>query len=121
MVGGMKRAVLSVSVAVVAAAVLVGCSSLKRARLAQEARRDLVGLTRGALIECAGEPDLREMAGDREMLSYLSDTEIDPHTTCVGTFVLRRNLVERLDFASPAGRLPTKWENCAPIVENCTG
>jgi hypothetical protein len=110
-----------VGFAVMIAVVVVGCGTAKRERVAHEARRDLVGLSRNALIECAGEPDLREMVGDREMLSYISDPEIDPRTTCVGTFVLRRDVVERLDFTSPAGRLPSKWERCAPIVENCTG
>ena len=101
------------------AALAMGCTTVKRAQMAQEARSDMLGMTRGALMKCAGEPAHRMMLGDRELLTYLSDKEPHPRHTCVGTFVLRRDQIERLDFSTPSGRLPESWEKCAPIVENC--
>jgi len=87
--------------------------------MAYDARQDLVGLSRHSLVKCAGVPVHESAVGQRQLLTYVSDDLEHPVKTCVGTFVLRRNRVERLDFTTPAGRLPKQWGTCAVIVRDC--
>jgi len=119
-VGSAKAKTVLLAVLVLVAAVCAGCEAAERARFAQNARGDLLGLTRDDLIACAGEPFRVTRIGDREMMTYIADQVEDASKGCVGTFVLRRNLVERLDFTSPAGRLPKSWSVCADIVADCS-
>lgn len=115
-----KAGLISIAVsAVVLVAPLSGCSeSALRARMARDARDDLLGLSRQGLIACAGAPARQERIGDREFLTYVSDPELEPDT-CVATFVLRRQLVDRLDYTSPSGMLPRQPERCGYIIAGC--
>lgn len=98
---------------------LAGCSeSAHRARMARHARDDLLGLTRNGLITCAGNPVKQERIGDREFLTYVSDAGLAPES-CVATFVLKRELVDRLDYSSPSGMLPREPGACGYIVASC--
>jgi len=116
----MRGKAASVAVLLIAALALSGCEAAERARHAQNARGDLLGLTRDGLLACAGEPYRVTRMGDREMMTYIVEDTEDATKDCVGTFVLRRNLVERLDFTSPAGRIPKSWAVCADIVADCS-
>lgn len=99
--------------------VLAGCSeTAMSARMAQHARDDLLGLTRDGLISCAGQPVKQERIGDREFLTYVSDGALPPES-CVATFVLRRDLVDRLDYSAPSGMLPKQPGACGVIIASC--
>ena len=66
----------------------------------------------------AGTPIKQEWIGEREYLTYVSDIELDTNS-CVGTFVLRYDVLERIEYSAPSGRLPEEWTQCAVLVENC--
>ncbi|MEE8312668.1 MAG: hypothetical protein V3R77_10430 [Candidatus Binatia bacterium] len=98
---------------------LTGCSETAlSARMARHARDDLLGLSRDGLIACAGRPVKQERIGDREFLTYVSDDGLPPES-CVATFVLRRELVDRLDYSAPSGMLPKAPGACGIIVASC--
>ena len=104
-----------------------GCaeSRARQAHLAHQARRDLVGLSRGAVVQCAGEPRDAHMEGTREYVTYVGEKPaLDPmnqtdSSICVATFVLRNDVVERLEYSTLAGRLVRQIENCYGIVDDC--
>ena len=103
-----------------------GCaeSKARQAHLAHLARRDLVGLARGSVVECAGPPQKAEMEGMREFMTYVGEKPtVDVNGTdssiCVATFVLRNDVVERLEYSTMSGRLVRQIENCYGIVEDC--
>jgi hypothetical protein len=133
---------------------------LFKRRDAHMARRDLIGLSRGEVLYCAGQPDEVYAEGSREYLTYIGKTpeeieieadaaalaqaeaeaaekgeelppefyeELEEKTAkrpkdrdvCVATFVLRHDLVERLDYSSVAGRIVAKMERCYDVIEDC--
>jgi len=105
-----------------------GCaeSRARQAQLAHQARRDLVGLSRGTVVECAGQPREAHMEGAREFMTYVGEkpTTADPASQtdsaiCVATFVFRHDQVERLEYSTMAGRLVRQIENCYDIVDDC--
>lgn len=118
------RNVLTASFLAVFLCTSVGaCALAFERRQVELAQRDLVGMSRDSLIECAGEPESVEVVGDRETLRYLSEhpeTEIHKRaSTCVASFTLRRGHVEHLHYETLAGRLVKQREACAPIIDDC--
>jgi hypothetical protein len=106
-----------------------GCaeSRARQAHLAHQARRDLVGLSRGSVVQCAGEPREAHTEGAREYMTYVGEkppAASDPvnqtdSSICVATFVFRHDTVERLEYSTLAGRLVRQIENCYDIVDDC--
>jgi hypothetical protein len=103
-----------------------GCveSKARQAHLAHQARRDLVGLSRVTVLDCAGEPREAHMEGAREYITYVGEkptieTNQTDSSICVATFVLRHDVVERLEYSTLAGRLVRQIENCYGIVDDC--
>ena len=108
---------------VVVAVIVSGCAVSQMRRTAEVAQRDLIGLSRDSLLECAGAPAHVEQTGDRELIYYVAENpESTKHTrasTCVASFTLRRGYVENLHYETLAGRMVTERESCTPIVEPC--
>ena len=100
-----------------------GCALAMSRRSVELAQRDLIGIDRDTLIECAGEPAWAEQTGDREIISYISDNpESKIHkraSTCIARFALRRGVVEHLHYETLAGRLVPQRESCEPIIDDC--
>jgi hypothetical protein len=103
-----------------------GCAEnrARQAHLAHLARRDLVGLARGSVVECAGSPQKAQMEGMREFMTYVGEKPTDDvnatdSAVCVATFVLRNDVVERLEYSTMSGRLVRQIENCYGIVDDC--
>jgi hypothetical protein len=103
-----------------------GCAEnrARQAHLAHQARRDLVGLARGTVVDCAGSPKKAQMEGMREFMTYVGEKPMEDETAtdsaiCVATFVLRNDVVERLEYSTTSGRLVRQIENCYGIVEDC--
>jgi hypothetical protein len=118
-----RKMVLSVFGLVIVASMVSGCAVAEMRRKAELAERDLIGLSRDALVDCAGEPAHVEQTGEREMLYYVAeDPEAENQTrasTCVASFTVRRGYVEHLHYETLAGRLVKERENCVPIIESC--
>ena len=160
---GASRRVFAVAVlAMVVVLTATGCAQnvLVKRRDAHLARRDLIGLSRGEVLQCAGQPDSAMAEGPREYLTYIGKTpdeleamrdaeelaraeakaaengeelsaefyeELEETAAkrpkdkeiCVATFVLRHDLVERLDYSSVAGRIVAKMERCYDVIDDC--
>jgi len=118
------RKVLSVSFLAMFLCVTVGaCALAQQRRKVELAQRDLIGMSRESLVECAGEPAYVEMLGDRETLRYVAENpESELHkraSTCIASFTLRRGFVEHLHYETLAGRMVKQRESCTPIIEEC--
>ena len=118
-----KKLVSGFFVAVFVCGSLSACAVAKERRLTALAQRDLPGITRTALIDCAGEPAWSELNGDLERLTYVSEhPDVEQNrrtTTCVANFLLRHGYVEQLHYETLAGRMVPKREACAPIISAC--
>lgn len=119
------------------ASVLAGCA-VQRAQTAARGRSELVGMTKGELLSCAGVPARQDRADGLEFLTYTSGgdsvgtavaSQTSPSTAvavgksarryCEATFVLRNEIVERINYQGRTGGLLTQGEQCAFVVENC--
>ena len=99
---------------------LAGCSSARRAdraELAQQAKTQLVGLSKIELLTCAGVPVRSVTEGDLEFMSYGSSYSWGG--SCVVTFILRDGAVETISYSGRTGRSGHNGEQCAYTVANC--
>ena len=106
--------------------IVAGCAALDRAKLAERARTELVGVTKEHLLACAGAPDKRLASTDKEYLTYVIQTERGTvegtgggSRFCEATFVVKDNRVEAVTYRGKTGGLLTKGEQCGYIVQNC--
>ena len=123
--GVARRVVGVIALVMIVIVAVTGCAEnmLVQRRTAYLARRDLVGLSRGELISCAGQPAGSHMEGSREYLTYVGELPEKENAkdseVCVATFLLRDDRVYRLDYTSISGRLVSKMEHCYDMVEPC--
>lgn len=101
-----------------------GCAVMKRVDIADNAKSELVGLSKTDLLSCAGVPVRSETVGDMEFLTYVSES--DKLTLfrrgkryCEVTFTLKNGIVENVSYAGNTGGRFTKGEQCAYILESC--
>jgi hypothetical protein len=130
----MSRAVVLVAAFVLA---LSGCT-IQRAQTAARARAEMVGMSKGELLSCAGVPVRQDRADGLEFLTYASGgdsvgstvvSQTSPSTAfavgkstrryCEATFVLKDGVVQRVNYQGRTGGLLTRGEQCAFVVENC--
>jgi len=99
---------------------LASCSRARRAdraELAQQAKTQLVGLSKIELLTCAGVPVRSTTEGGLEFLSYGSSYGWGG--SCVVTFVLKDGAVETISYSGRTGRRSQNGEQCAYAVANC--
>lgn len=123
------------AVALVCAA-LWGCAAQQRAETAKRAQTELVGISKGDLLACAGAPIRTASSGDTEVFTYVGggDSVIAggggassagggvatvQRRYCEVTFVIRSGRVEKVNYAGRTGGLVTEGEQCAFVVQNC--
>ena len=116
---------------------LFGCS-FERAKVAQQAKSDLVGMKKVEVISCMGAPSSFIKQDNVEVLTYRYDgdshsiamaTSIDtdvaivPMKTarraCIVDLVLTDGVVSRVNYHGRTGGLATQGEQCALLVRNC--
>lgn len=132
MISGAGRLALAAALGVALAACSVG-----RANLAQEARTQMVGMSRDALVACAGPPDRMVSDDNQELFIYETGTPDydamvgrDPGPVqqvtgtgspryCEATIMLRDGRVRSVSYRGDTGGLMTQGEACASIVEGC--
>ncbi len=119
---------------------LCGCAVQQRAEVAGRAQTEMVGMSKKDLFLCAGVPVRQERVEDLEFLSYAgggdnvggavamntsSNTAVavgrSNRRYCEATFVLKDNVVQKVNYQGRTGGVLTKGEQCAFIVENCVG
>ncbi|MFB3109233.1 MAG: hypothetical protein ACE1ZE_07695 [Candidatus Binatia bacterium] len=115
---------------------VVGCA-IHRANLAERARTELVGMSKVDLVSCVGAPVRSGKVGDMEVLTYVGGGDTIgfagggagsgvgggavalKRRYCEVTFVLRNDVVEKINYLGRTGGLLSKGEQCAFVVENC--
>ena len=106
---------------------LLGCT-LQHAAVANKAQKDMVGMIRGQLFQCAGVPHRTAKEGDLEHLVYSAEQTIAYRRgsfseNCDATFILRQNVVVKVMYRGDTGGshpiLKTKGRACYPIIEHC--
>lgn len=118
-----RNLVSAVLVTGLVAVCVSGCAIAQQRHTVKLAERDLIGISRATLLDCAGVPARIVETGDRETISYIADNpESDSPkraATCVANFTLRRGYVEHLHYETLAGRMVLEREACEPIVDDC--
>lgn len=128
-------------VVIIAAAVaLAACGQFERQERAERAQSELIGMSRGQLVDCAGQPEQVIHAGNLETLIYrVGETrrmvgEPDPQSTgiqtsppaasstpwCEASFTLENSRVTNVRYRGQTGGLITGSQNvCGEIVYHC--
>jgi len=118
---------------VVLCAALGGCA-LQRAQIAQDARVQMVGLSKEQVLACMGVPASRTAEGQTEVWAYDSGngmtvtdasfnryggTAVSSSRFCRINVVMTRGAVSAVNYAGPTGGLLTGGEQCAYAVDSC--
>lgn len=101
-----------------------GCAVHKRAKMAERAPSELVGLSKIDLLSCAGVPVRSEKIDNMEFLTYVGsgDSKGIFHRRqhyCEVTFTLRDGVVQKVTYAGNTGGYFTKGEQCAYVIAPC--
>lgn len=128
--------------AIVAAVGLCGCA-VQRAQTAQDAKSQLVGMSKEHILSCMGAPENAATVGQTEVWSYSSgdgttvsagDTQfrrgafggiaantstISSRRYCKVNVVMSNGIVGAVNYQGPTGGLLTAGEQCAYVVEAC--
>ncbi len=117
-------------------AVLSGCAAQQRAETAKRAQIELVGMSKAALLSCAGAPVRTASSGDTEVMTYVGGGDsivagggaastagggvaTVQRRYCEVSFILRSGRVEKVNYAGRTGGLVAEGEQCAFVVQNC--
>lgn len=104
---------------------LAGCGVYERARIAEQAKKDLVGLTKKDLYLCAGVPHREVILDDVEILEYVTTKTYSTEQggsfsrDCTVSFTLRNGTVRRVRYSGSTGSLLAKDHQCAFVVRDC--
>lgn len=126
----------NVVLSVLVCAALLGCAAQQRAETAKRAQTELVGMSKGDLLACAGAPVRSASSGDTEVVTYVGGGDsivagggaassagggvaAIQRRYCEVTFVLRSGRVKKVNYAGRTGGLVTEGEQCAFVVQNC--
>jgi hypothetical protein len=107
--------------ALVTVALVSGCSYARRAeraKVAERAQTELVGLSKIELLTCAGIPPRSLAEGGLEFMTYQS-SKYGWGGGCAVTFVLKDAVVESVNYSGRTGRHSQNGEQCAYAVQGC--
>ena len=127
--------ILVISISIAAIASLSGCK-YNRVKTAQVAKTEMIGMSKGELLSCAGVPDKAMSSNGTEFLSYRSggETSYSANTIygynattfinssyrfCDITITLKNDKVQRVSYSGKTGGFLTQGEQCAYVLENC--
>jgi hypothetical protein len=114
-------------------AALGGCA-FQRAEIAQDARTQMVGLSKEQVLACMGAPANKAAEGKTEVWGYSSGngmtvtdasygrfggTAISSSRFCNVNVVMTGGQVSAVNYAGPTGGLLTAGEQCAYAVDAC--
>ncbi len=124
-------------ISIIAITGLSGCK-YNRVKTAQAAKVELIGMSKGELLSCAGVPDKAINSNGMEFFSYRSGGETSysantiygynattfinsSHRFCDITIALKDDKVQSVKYSGKTGGLLTQGEQCAYVLENCVG
>jgi hypothetical protein len=127
--------ILLISISIISIASLSGCA-YNRVKTAHIAKTELIGMSKGELLSCAGVPDKAMSSNGSEYLSYRSggETSYSANTIygynattfinskykfCDITITLKNDKVQSVKYSGQTGGLLTQGEQCAYVLENC--
>jgi hypothetical protein len=133
---------VGVAAAVAVAAVLSGCA-IQRAQVAQDARAQMVGMSKEQVLACMGPPGQRAAEGATEVWNYasgdgtvlsggsaqvynggfggatVSGSSVSSRRFCNINVVMTGGNVAAVNYQGPTGGLLTGGEQCAYAVATC--
>jgi outer membrane protein assembly factor BamE (lipoprotein component of BamABCDE complex) len=124
---------MKIAGALSACLVLVGCA-FQRAEIAQDARAQMVGLSKEQVLTCMGAPARKASEGSTEVWSYASGdgttvtnasfdryggSAVSSSRFCNVSVVFSGSQVSVVNYTGPTGGLLTAGEQCAYAVNAC--
>ena len=118
---------------VVLGAALAGCA-IQRAQIAQDARAQMVGMSKEQVLTCMGPPANKATEGQTEVWAYDSGngttfasgsvsggsfSGVSSRRFCRINLVLAGGAVSAVNYQGPTGGLITAGEQCAYAVDAC--
>jgi hypothetical protein len=119
---------------IVALCALLGGCAIQRAQTAQDARVQMVGMSKEQVLTCMGAPVSRAAEGQTEVWAYDSGngmtvtdasfnryggTAVSSSRFCRINVVMTGGAVSAVNYAGPTGGLLTGGEQCAYAVDAC--
>jgi hypothetical protein len=101
-----------------------GCAVHQRAKMAERAPSELVGMSKVELLSCAGVPVRSEKIENMEFLTYTGSGNDKGffhrrHHYCEVTFTLKDGMVQKVSYAGNTGGFFTRGEQCAYVIAPC--
>jgi hypothetical protein len=102
---------------------LTACA-FQRAQIANDARINMIGLSKERVLACMGPPMNQDAKGTTEVWSYNSENNVTPAGDgngryCTVNVKMWNGRVGAVDYSGPAGGLITFNEACALAIEKC--
>ena len=119
---------------VVALCAALGGCAFQRAEIAQDARAQMVGMTKEQVLGCMGAPATKAAEGATEVWGFASGngmtvatasydkyggTAVSSNRFCNINIVFAGGRVSAINYTGPTGGLLTAGEQCAYAVNNC--
>jgi hypothetical protein len=115
---------------IVALATALGGCAFQRAEIAQDARTQMVGLSKEQVLACMGAPANKAAEGATEVWGFASGNGMTVATASYGTAVASSRFcninivfgggqVSAVNYTGPTGGLLTAGEQCAYAVDAC--
>ena len=119
---------------IAALCVALGGCALQRAEIAQDARAQMVGMSKEQVLTCMGAPATKAAEGATEVWGYGSGdgttvtnasfdryggTAVSSNRFCKINIVFASGQVSAVNYAGPTGGLLTAGEQCAYAVNAC--
>jgi hypothetical protein len=103
---------------------LTACT-FQRAQIANDARINMIGLSKEQVLACMGPPLNQDAKGTTEVWSYNSENNVTPAGDgngryCTVNVKMWNGHVGAVDYLGPAGGIITPNEACAFAIEKCT-
>jgi hypothetical protein len=114
-------------------AALGGCA-IQRAQVAQDARVQMIGLSKEQVLSCMGAPGNKAAEGNTEVWGYASGngmtvasasydryggTAVSSSRFCNINIVMKSGHVTVVNYTGPTGGLLTAGEQCAYAIDAC--
>jgi hypothetical protein len=119
---------------IVALAVMLASCAIQRAEIAQDARAQMVGMSKEQVLACMGAPGNKAAEGATEVWGYASGngmtvatasydrfggTAVSSSRFCNVNIVFASGQVSTVNYTGPTGGLLTAGEQCAYAVSPC--
>jgi len=101
-------------------AVAVAACALQRAQTAADAKKQMIGMTKEAVLRCMGAPAANASVGATEVWTYRSgDAVAAGYNYCNINVAFAGGVVSQVNYTGETGGLISKGEQCAYAVEHC--